>query len=92
MRSRWTVPLVIGDVSARYTNAAFVAIWSYLCASFWRLHLPVLIVSTGFGLVVGGRFLFRRTAREDIVSFRYYNLWVAFLFSPTMEIVKGSQV
>jgi 1,4-dihydroxy-2-naphthoate octaprenyltransferase len=80
-RSRWTVPLVIGDVSARYTIAAFVVMWSYLCASFWKLHIDVLVVSTGLGLLVGGRFLFRRTAKEDNVSFRFYNLWVAFMFS-----------
>jgi len=81
MRSRWTVPLVIGDASARYTIAAFVVMWSYLCASFWKLRIGVLVVSTGLGLLIGGRFVLRRTAKEDKVSFRFYNLWVAFIFS-----------
>lgn len=87
LRGRWTVPLVIGDVSARYTIASFVLLWSYVCVAFWELQISALVASLAFGTAVGYRFLFHRAKAEDHVSFRIYNLWIAFIFSlPLLKI------
>ncbi|CAI6336557.1 unnamed protein product [Periconia digitata] len=81
LRGRWTVPLVVGDVGARYSIAGFVLVWSCVCVGFWELHVYSLVVSMSLGGVVGERFLGYRTRVGDRVSFRVYNVWVAFIFS-----------
>ncbi|KAJ9143415.1 hypothetical protein NKR23_g6555 [Pleurostoma richardsiae] len=82
-RGRHTMPLAMGDGTARWVTALFVSIWSVVCPAYWadgRLTasfvLPVLI-----GTIVTARVLLYRSVKADRSTFHYYTLlWLPSLY------------
>ncbi|KAF2260599.1 hypothetical protein CC78DRAFT_555512 [Lojkania enalia] len=90
LRSRWTLPLVIGDTAARTTLAVSLGIWSVICPAFWQLSAKNSAVTYLLGIIVGIRFLFKRYAEADKISFQIYNLWIVSIFSlPLLRSLSG---
>ena len=63
-RNRGTLPLVLGDWTARWTIAVPVLFWSFACPKFWELDIYGWIMPAIFGSVVALRVLMFR----DIVA------------------------
>jgi 4-hydroxybenzoate polyprenyltransferase len=80
LRDRKTVPLVIGDKAARISIVIPLAIWSCVCPAFWRIHAGGCVVPVILAAITIGRFLSRRTAEADKVSFRIYNVWIVSIY------------
>ena len=89
LRKRNTVPLVIGDLFARWTIAIPVALWSYICPAFWQLGIG----SRGLVLLVGAvivlRTLSMKTVAQDKTTFRIWNLWMILCYS--LPLIKKLQ-
>ena len=89
LRKRNTVPLVVGDLFARWTIAIPVALWSYICPAFWQLD----IWSRGLVLLVGAvivlRTLSMKTVAQDKTTFRIWNLWMILCYS--LPLIKKLQ-
>lgn len=80
LRKRLTAPLVMGDLAARWTIAAFVGVWSLVCPLFWDVLAPYSTASVVLGVVVASRFLLYRDAEADKKSALIYNLWIVSLY------------
>ena len=80
MRGRWTVPLSMGDVPARYTIAAAVVWWSWYCPSFWNLGTYCRTIPVATGVTVAQRTLWKRSVESDKLTFRIWNLWMVVLY------------
>lgn len=80
IRGRKTVPLVLGDRTARFAIAVSVPFWSYACASFWRLSYGLYPLPTVLGLLVALRVLTKRSPLEDRRTWRLWCLWHASLY------------
>ncbi|KAF2649442.1 hypothetical protein K491DRAFT_734676 [Lophiostoma macrostomum CBS 122681] len=90
LRSRWTVPLVIGDAAARCTLALGVAVWSYACPAYWGISANGFIVTIPLGIIVVARFLLRRSMQADRLTFRLYNMWMVSLYLlPLVKTLDG---
>ena len=63
-RNRGTVPLVLGDWTARWTIAVPIMFWSFACPAFWELDMYGWIIPAILGSVVALRVLMFR----DIVA------------------------
>lgn len=63
-RSRKTVPLVIGDASARWTIAAPMVVWSCIAPRLWDSSVVGYAAPMILGAVVAMRALRMRTKRE----------------------------
>ncbi|KAF2493917.1 hypothetical protein BU16DRAFT_540457 [Lophium mytilinum] len=78
---RLTLPLLHGDVVARWAIAVPVLMWSLVCPAFWGLSWPGWLVSVGFGALVAFRVLLKRGVVADKVSWKLWCLWTAVLYS-----------
>ena len=80
MRGRKTVPLVIGDVPARWTIAIPIISWGFVCPCFWNGGTAVLALSLLLAGTVAARSLLFRTIEDDRLTFKMWNAWVALVF------------
>ena len=80
LRARWTVPLVVGDLAARWSIVVPVAVWSWFCPVFWQIGVGGSAASTILGFAIVWRTLSKRTVKDDKISFRIYNMWIMSLF------------
>ncbi|KAL8744229.1 MAG: hypothetical protein Q9190_003511 [Brigantiaea leucoxantha] len=82
LRGRRTIPLVFGDVPARYSIILPMMVWSFIIPYYWRLHavgfVPPIVLS-GF---VAWRMLhpLKRSAKEDKRTFLWWNVWIISLY------------
>lgn len=81
LRKRWTVPLVIGDVPARWSIAVMLGVWSWFCPAFWQLGVEGFVVPGTLATIVVLRYLFLRSVQQDRMTFRIYNMWIVSLYS-----------
>ncbi|CAF9911456.1 MAG: hypothetical protein ALECFALPRED_007327 [Alectoria fallacina] len=79
-RGRRTVPLVLGDGSARLSVELPVAVWSLLCPAFWRLSVQGFILPVVLGAVIIFRLFRYRDVSADKTSFKIWNAWVVVLY------------
>ena len=80
LRGRWTVPLVIGDVPARWSVAVPVTFWSFLAPWFWQLGLDAYVVPVVLAIVISWRLWAKREVKDDKRTFRVWNLWMAYMY------------
>ena len=80
VRMRKTVPLVIGDGRARLLIAGPVLFWSLLCPVYWSLRVHGFLPSFLLGLIISIRTLCFRTVKADMLTWRLWNTWIAFLY------------
>ncbi|CAD6592467.1 MAG: hypothetical protein ASARMPRED_006303 [Alectoria sarmentosa] len=80
MRGRKTVPLVIGDVAARWAIAIPMVIWGFFCPRFWNGGIAVLALSLVLAGTVAARSLLLRTIEGDRRTFKVWNAWMTLVF------------
>lgn len=79
-RNRKTVPLVMGDASARWTIAMPMVVWCVATPWLWRSSTKGYVVPVVLGLTVAMRKLWERSERGDRNTFRNWNLWMVSVF------------
>lgn len=87
---RNSVPLALGDSFARWSIVASVSAFSVLCPLFWDSALWVTSVVMFLGAVVCARTTLKRTTWADKKTFRFWNLWMAIIYS--LPFVKSLQI
>ena len=87
MRGRKTVPLVIGDVPARWTVAIPMIIWGSLCPRFWNGGIVVLTLSLVLAGTIAVRSLLFKTIKSDQTTFKVWNAWMTLVF--VMPLMSG---
>ena len=79
-RGRQTIPLVIGDRQSRWTVVVPVAFWSVSAPAFWNVGLMGFAIPLIFGALIIKRVMVNRTAREDELTFKIWNVWMVSLY------------
>ena len=80
IRGRRTIPLDIGDGLARWSVAIPVSLWSVAAPLFWRTGVMGFVLTVALAGIVGWRVLSKRSAIEDKVTLRIWNLWMLSLY------------
>ena len=82
LRDRKTVPLVFGDLQARYSIAIPVALWSIVAPSYWQLPILGFLPSVALGTVLVLRLLDRSKskAEHDKKTFKIWTVWIISLY------------
>lgn len=80
IRSRRTLPLVIGDGPARWTIAFWMFVWGILCPAFWGISGTFFGLSLFLAVSVGTRILFYRSISSDKTTFLVWNIWISSLY------------
>lgn len=79
-RNRKTVPLVIGDASARWTIAVAMALWGCITPWLWGCSMVGYMAPVVLGVIVAMRTLRVRSERGDKITFRLWNLWLVSIY------------
>ena len=79
-RNRKTVPLVMGDASARWTIAIPMTVWSCITPRLWRSSIVGYTTPAILGAVIAVRTLSVRSERGDEMTFRLWNLWLVSIY------------
>lgn len=80
MRGRKTVPLVIGDVPARWTIAIPMVFWGSVCPYFWKVGTAGLASSILLAGTVAARSLLFTGVEGDRLTFKVWNAWMTLVF------------
>jgi 4-hydroxybenzoate polyprenyltransferase len=80
LRNRKTLPIVCGDDSTRWGNAAAILLFSLLVPAFWRMGIVGYCLPVLLGAVIAGRTLFLKTLASDKQTFRLWCLWLTTLY------------
>ena len=88
-RGRWTVSLVLGDGSARWTIALPIIFWSLFCPAYWTLNLLGFVTPLMLGSIISFRVLWVRTRTGDKNTFKLWNLWMLTMYC--LPLVKRCQ-
>lgn len=75
-RGRKTIPLVIGDMPARWSIALLLPFWSLLASAFWQLRAVAYLLPLMLSVLISMRVLRRRAVLDDKISFRMWNAWI----------------
>ena len=75
-RGRKTIPLVIGEMPARWSIALLLPFWSLLAPAFWQLGAVVYLLPLMLSVLISMRVLRQRAAADDKISFRMWNAWI----------------
>ena len=75
-RGRKTIPLVIGDMPARWSIALLLPFWSLLAPAFWQLGAVVYLLPLMLSVLISMRVLRQRAVADDKISFRMWNAWI----------------
>ena len=90
IRGRQTIPLAIGDGLSRWTIACPMSFWSAFCPLFWKSGISGCVISLVLGFSVVFRTLLKRTVKDDLITFRIWNLWLVSLYSlPVIKVYAG---
>lgn len=80
IRSRRTLPLVIGDGPARWTIAFWMLVWGILCPTFWGVSFPYFGMIFSLAMLVAMRTLCYGTISKDKTTFVFWNMWISSLY------------
>lgn len=79
-RGRKTIPLALGDKTARWTIAVPVLIWSVTCPTFWSLEAFSFATSLALGIVVAFRIILKQGVAADRFTWKLWCLWLTCLY------------
>lgn len=79
-RGRRTMPLVLGDATARGFMAATVAFWALFCPVFWHCGVAGFGASVVTGAVVVSRLFLCRTQKADAWTWKLWSLFLAVVY------------
>lgn len=80
LRGRRTMPLSVGDGTARWLTAAPMVAWSVMCPAYWMVGFGARALIGVAGTLVAGRMLTLRTVEADGCTFRLWNAWLACMY------------
>lgn len=75
-RGRQTLPLMIGDMPARWSIAVAVQFWSLACPWYWALPVQGYLIFLPLGSVIGTRSLVLRSPAQDRLTFKLWTVWM----------------
>ena len=79
-RGRVTIPLLLGDATARHSIAVSVSAWSFLCPAYWGLDALGYVLPVAVGSTIAGRTLMTRNVQADKGNWRAWNIWMMTLY------------
>ena len=79
-RHRSTVPVVLGDSTARWSVAVPVVFWSFACPIYWAAGWLGSIAVVSLGSYIALRVLMWRNIEADKATWRLWGLWTMLLF------------
>ena len=79
-RGRVTIPLLLGDATARYSIAVLVSAWSFFCPAYWGRDVLGYVSPVAVGLTIAGRTLTMRNVHADKGNWRAWNIWMMTLY------------
>lgn len=79
-RGRRTMPLVLGDATARGLMALAVTFWALFCPVFWHCGVVGFGASVVTGAVVVGRLFLCRTQKADASTWKMWSLFLAVVY------------
>ena len=90
IRGRHTVPIVYGDILARWSIAVAMSFWCFFCP--WYMCCPpiAIILSVTLGGSIAARTLTFRNVSDDKMTFRLWNLWMVNLY--TLPLWKMAEI
>ena len=89
-RGRKTLPLVIGDMPARWSMALLLPIWSLLASAFWQLDAAVYFLPLTLSGLIAKRLLRYRDVANDELTFMMWNAWILTIYAlPIMKKVRN---
>ncbi|KAI0841416.1 UbiA prenyltransferase family [Hypoxylon sp. FL0890] len=80
LRGRRTLPLVIGDMSARWVGAFWMLVWGICCPIFWDTGFVAQVSSLVLALSVALRTLLYRNVSSDRTTCLVWNIWMSFIY------------
>ena len=80
LRRRSTVPLDLGDATARWTIAVPMVAWGTLCPMFWGANFAAHALSLAMATSVGIRSVAYRNVSSDRKTFLIWNIWLSFVY------------
>ena len=90
-RGRVTIPLLLGDATARYSIALLVSAWSFICPAYWGLDALGYVLPGVVGLTIAGRTLTMRNVQADKGNWRAWNIWMMTLYLlPVWKGISGN--
>lgn len=93
LRGRKTLPLVHGEVFARWAIAVPILFWSFVCPLFWELECVAYLASVGLGGLLAFRVLVFRNVKSDGISWKMWCAWtISLYFLPLFKdriVLKG---
>lgn len=90
LRGRKTLPLVTGDAAARWMTVIAMGFWCIICPWYWNLHYGIGLAFRLLGCLIILRCLSKRSVCEDKKTFRWWNLWIVFIYSlPLLKLTYG---
>lgn len=81
LRNRKSLPLAVGDGTARYITAVMVTFWAVVCPLYWMVGNGPCLVVWGLGIGIACRTLVLRSLAADKTTFRMWNMWMAALYA-----------
>lgn len=81
VRSRKTMPLILGDKVARWTIAAPVIFWSFVCPAFWALNVYGYIAPLVLGIVIAIRVILLTSKEADSLTWKTWGYWLMSIYS-----------
>lgn len=81
LRGRRSLPLVIGDLFARWTVVLFVLLWSMVCPLFFQAAWWTYIGTVAVGIWVAATVIQPKGVSNDKLAFRRWSVWVMALYS-----------
>ena len=79
-KGRKTLPLAIGDDSARWTIACGVLVWSIAAPSFWHPTIAAYVPPVVVGLTLSFRVMLYRSVEADRSSWKMWCLWMMSIY------------
>lgn len=77
---RHTIPLVYGDVPARWSLFVGIITWSIALGFRASDHPAYALAIVLSGLVVASRYLVFRTVKTDVLTFKFYCVWLVSIY------------
>lgn len=92
-RGRVTIPLLLGDATARHSIAVLVSAWSFACPAYWGLDALGYVLPGVVGLTIAGRTLTKRSVEADKDNWRAWNIWMMTLYLlPVWKDISGTAI
>ena len=81
LRGRRTLPILLGDMNARWTIVVPIVFWSTFSPFFWRLCIGGYAPTVLIGIFTVSRILSLRTPEEDRTTFKVWCVWLISIYS-----------